>query len=142
MSEPREPTLKSSEAWLESADEDLGAGRRDLEPPPYRRDAFHHAQQAAEKALKAYLVALGRQRIPRTHKLEALAREVRAAGGQEPPGEALEYLESYPSYVRYPDTASPSESEAAEAIEFGAAMVAFVRQALADVSPEREEERP
>lgn len=45
-------------AWLGKADEDLEMARRALDPMgPLPTMACYHAQQAAEKHLKAYLVA-------------------------------------------------------------------------------------
>lgn len=57
--------------WLAKADSDLLASRRLLESGgPYDAVCFH-AQQAAEKALKAWL-AVGDAPISRTHNLEDL----------------------------------------------------------------------
>ena len=58
-------------AWLAKADSDLTAARRLLEHAgPYDAVCFH-AQQAAEKALKA-LLAFADAPLPRTHNLEDL----------------------------------------------------------------------
>lgn len=64
---PAEPS-----EWLKFAEDDLAAARRLIGDPtlPPRLACFH-AQQAAEKALKAVLVAAGTP-IPRTHDLLAL----------------------------------------------------------------------
>ena len=57
--------------WLAKADSDLIASRRLLDGGgPYDAVCFH-AQQAAEKALKAWLAAADAP-IPRTHNLEDL----------------------------------------------------------------------
>jgi HEPN domain-containing protein len=57
--------------WLAKADSDLAASQRLLEAGgPYDAVCFH-AQQAAEKALKAWL-AVADAPIPRTHNLEEL----------------------------------------------------------------------
>ena len=109
MSEQPEPTIKPAEVWLESAEEDLAAARRDLQPPALRRLAFHHSQQAAEKALKAYWVWLGNRSVPRTHDLAKLAKQIASGGCEAPPIEPIDFLESYPPDVRYPDVKPPSE---------------------------------
>ena len=56
--------------WLEKAMRDLRAAQLLLDEELYDEAAFH-SQQAAEKALKALLVAL-RIRPPKTHSLEHL----------------------------------------------------------------------
>ena len=51
-------TLAEAREWLARADEDLAAAERLLQtPPPLLASAAYHAQQAGEKALKAFLAA-------------------------------------------------------------------------------------
>jgi len=54
---PHDPALAAeTRAWLEKAADDLAAAGVDLAAqPPLRGDAAFHAQQAVEKALKAFL---------------------------------------------------------------------------------------
>jgi HEPN domain-containing protein len=54
---PYDPELVAeTRDWLQRAAHDLGAGRVDLGvEPPFTGDAVFHAQQAAEKAMKAFL---------------------------------------------------------------------------------------
>ena len=130
MSEQREPTIKPAEVWLESAEDDLIAAGRDLQPPALRRLAFPHSQQAAEKALKAYWVWLGNRTVPRTHDLTKLVKQLVSGGGQTPPTEPVDFLESYPPDVRYPDVKPPSEEEATEALQMALEIMAFVRRAM------------
>lgn len=65
---------KKSEQWLKFAEEDLQfaqyAKNMPSENNPYRLIAFH-AQQCAEKSLKAFLVSHNRQ-IPYTHNIGIL----------------------------------------------------------------------
>jgi len=56
--------------WLQLADEDLAMARLALDQGIYRQTCFH-AQQAAEKALKALLL-VRQGTYPRTHSLEDL----------------------------------------------------------------------
>lgn len=59
--------------WLVVARADVRLAEKALaEPDPMPAGAAYHVQQAAEKAVKAALVALGRT-PPRTHDIEALA---------------------------------------------------------------------
>jgi len=57
--EPRgsqeDPRTHLARQWLEKAQHDLLAGERAAQPEPLPDVAVYHAQQAAEKALKAYL---------------------------------------------------------------------------------------
>jgi HEPN domain-containing protein len=62
--------------------------------------ASFHAQQEAEKALKALLISRG-VAIPKTHDLEELHRLV--GGGFEPAAEELAPLTPYAVQSRYPD---------------------------------------
>ena len=60
-------------AWLEKADSDLNAARWITEGFGPFDTACFHAQQAIEKALKAFL-AYNEVPIPRTHDLDELQR--------------------------------------------------------------------
>lgn len=71
---PDEPDLRTLEVrgWLARASEDLRAGRHDLTAlPPLANDAAFHAQQCAEKAMKALLVH-GERPFRKTHNLTEL----------------------------------------------------------------------
>ena len=51
-----DPLVAEVRAWLRKAAQDLAAGEHDLTAePPFTADAVFHAQQSAEKALKAFL---------------------------------------------------------------------------------------
>lgn len=68
------PDLRTLEVrgWLLRASEDLRTGRHDLTAtPPLLNDAAFHAQQCAEKAMKAYLVHR-EQQFRKTHNLTEL----------------------------------------------------------------------
>ena len=66
---PHDPVLLAdTRAWMEKARLDLGAGDADLShDPPYSGDAMFHAQQAAEKALKAFLADRKSTRLNSSH---------------------------------------------------------------------------
>ena len=67
---PHDPELVAeTRAWIARAATDLRAGRVDLDArPPLSADAAFHAQQAAEKAMKAFLTWHGRP-FRKTHAL-------------------------------------------------------------------------
>jgi len=70
-----EESKEDAAAWLDIARDDLRAGEKALSgDDPLPRDACFHAQQAAEKYLKAYLVFRGFH-PRRTHDLELLLEE-------------------------------------------------------------------
>jgi HEPN domain-containing protein len=89
--------------------------------------ASFHAQQAAEKALKAYLVWVSEERVPRTHSLPQLGALLVARGGQAPPAELLLILAALAVDLRYPDTPPPSEDVARQALVAAGEVVDFVR---------------
>lgn len=76
-----------------------------------------HAQQAAEKYLKGYLVFLDLD-FPKTHALEDL---VLIASEKDPSMQSLftiaSELSPYAVEIRYPDIPSPSTEDAREAVE-------------------------
>ena len=76
---PHDPALvEDARSWLVRASLDLRAAQHDLEAsPPLRADAVFHCQQAAEKALKAFL-AWHDEPFRKTHNLEELGRQAAA----------------------------------------------------------------
>ncbi len=56
MSERHDEAGASAAEWLAHADRDLLMAERGLEPPPIADLVCYHAEQAAEKAVKAHLV--------------------------------------------------------------------------------------
>jgi HEPN domain-containing protein len=72
-----EPDVRTLEVrgWLLRASEDLRAGKHDMTAsPPLLSDVAFHAQQCAEKAMKAYLVHR-EQPFRKTHNLTELSAE-------------------------------------------------------------------
>ncbi len=96
--------------WLEKARRDLAAAERLLDMPDY--SAFH-AQQAAEKALKALLVALG-ERPPRTHNIGLLLEKLRGRGLDVDRVTQARILTEYAVEARYPDIEETVEREEAD----------------------------
>ena len=63
---------KLVKSWLAKAKRDLETARRlSQEPDPYLDTAIYHLQQAAEKAVKGFLV-FHDQRFEKTHDIEVL----------------------------------------------------------------------
>ena len=119
--------------WLTYGDEDLRLARHGLSLPsgcPYRLIAYH-AQQCAEKHLKAYLVFC-RIDFPYTHNI---ARLVELCAGKGEWVEALhgaEELTPFAITARYPgEDEAVTEEEARHAIEIAALVRHTARAALA-----------
>ena len=116
---PHDPVLIAEvRAWLSKAGKDLATAEYELRAdPPFADDAVFHAQQAAEKSLKAFL---SWHRVPfrKTHNLVELGE----ACCQIDPGlEALlrraAPLTEYAWKFRYPGSPEePSAEEAASAL--------------------------
>lgn len=110
--------VAETRSWLVKARQDPGAGEHDLRAsPPFAADAVFHAQQAAEKALKAFLTW---HSVPfrKTHLLEELGEQclrldpsLRAAIDEAVP------LTRYAWQFRYPgEQDEPSREEAQRAL--------------------------
>jgi len=99
--------------------------------------AVFHAQQAAEKALKAFLVAKRRQ-FARTHDLVALLADCVAL---EPRFTeylaAAQTLSPYATRFRYPSPGVPTEPSIAEAdtaVELARSLLTFVRGCIGKIN--------
>ena|SRR3989442_1790130 len=124
--------LAEARDWIERAVEDLSAAGLLLRStPPHLGVAVYHAQQAAEKALKAFLV-VHNVSFRLTHNLEELLPQceaVDAALGQFRP--AARVLTPYATRFRYPGgPLHPSPTEAEQAVQLADGIVRFVRQRL------------
>jgi HEPN domain-containing protein len=91
------------EAWLLQARDDLAMADYAF-TGGFHAQTCYHACQAAEKALKGLLIALG-QEPPRTHSLERLVEAAAVAGVDAASFEGLRLnvLSRMASATRYPD---------------------------------------
>ena len=94
---------KEAIEWLRAAEDDLEDARVLLRAGRYAGAAFH-AHQAAEKALKAVIIAVRRELPPRIHNLLELARILGIEDEQLI--EALRRLNPHYRVARYPDAAN------------------------------------
>lgn len=101
--------------------------------PPFLDVAVYHCQQAAEKAVKAFLVHHGRPH-ERTHDIEVL---VDHAGDLEPAflelADAADALTPYATRFRYPNATfavEPQPAEYLEALHHAQAVFDFVLKRL------------
>jgi len=129
---PDPPILEKVKQWLAYADEDLRLARHGFsvpDAPPYRLIAYH-AQQCAEKHLKAYLVFHAVD-FPYSHNLRRLLELcANQADWAERLREADE-LTPYAITARYPgEDEEVSEVEAHRAVEIALRVRQTVRQSL------------
>ncbi|MGH7858508.1 MAG: HEPN domain-containing protein [Candidatus Binatia bacterium] len=118
---PHDPALVAeTRAWLRKAAEDLRAA--DVERsanPPVTSDMVFHAQQAAEKILKGFLV-WHRQTFRKTHSLEELGEQcLKIDAGLKTIIDKAVPLTEYAWKFRYPgepDDPSSDEAEIAVAV--------------------------
>jgi HEPN domain-containing protein len=104
--------------WLERAADDLREAEHDLTAaPPLLRGAVFHSQQAAEKALKAFLAAHNCP-FPKTHDLDEIGRPVMALDPSlATVVDRAKDLTPYAWRFRYPGApAAPTEDETREAL--------------------------
>lgn len=119
------------QAWLLKAHKDVVFAREALSKgEDYTDIACFHAQQAAEKTLKAYLVWLGVE-FPKTHVLEDLLDLIaRQDITLEDWRAALQPLTPFAVEARYPEFSLPSLAEARQAVETAERLLEFVKTLL------------
>lgn len=126
--ERREAIRELVAAWMRRAQSDLVLAEMTEDWRIAPEILAFHAQQAAEKALKALLVQ--RQvEFPRTHAIGMLLNLCRAAGyeGTETLADAVT-LTRYAVATRYPGEEEPvSRQEAREAAKLAAQVLAWVK---------------
>jgi HEPN domain-containing protein len=108
-------SLSEAKAWMVKAWRDLETARRAAEgSPPFYDVAVYHCQQAAEKAVKAFLVVHGKP-YEKTHDIEVLvdvASEVDSAFTELT--DAADGLTPYATRFRYPNATFAVEPEPGE----------------------------
>ena len=119
MTAPRDEVEAKVREWAAHADDDLRVAQHTLTLPqecPYRLAAYH-AQQCAEKYLKAFLV-LRRIDFPFTHNVARLLELCSEQGSWPDTLKDAEELTPFAVTARYPGNDEPvSEAEARRAIE-------------------------
>lgn len=118
-------------AWLVKARKDLHFAKEALrQGEEYTDVACFHAQQSAEKTLKAYLVWLEIE-FPKTHVLEDLLdliaqKDLSLEGWRE----GLQIMTPFAVEIRYPEFSLPSLVEAKQAVETADEVLKFIKTAL------------
>ena len=127
---PEQPDVRSLEVrgWLLRASEDLRAGRHDLTAaPPLLNDVAFHAQQCAEKSMKALLVHR-EQPFRKTHNLTELGGSVaRLEPALTDLMRAASLMTEFAWRFRYPgDSASIHHADAVRAIDLASEVLAAI----------------
>lgn len=132
MSETESETLKKVIQWLRLADEDLNLASHALGlgvRSPYRLIAYH-AQQCAEKSLKAFLVYHSVD-FPYTHNIRILLQLCAKHAMWAQTVKDAEELSPYAITARYPgEDEEVTEAEAKRAIELARQVRQQVRTAF------------
>ena len=137
MKPPNEEFIRKVRQWFDHADENLqlAVGAMNLpgkEGPPYRLIAYH-AQQCAEKYLKAYLV-YQRVDFPYTHNISILLELCSDYADWPNKLEDAEELTQYVITTRYPgEDTVVTKDEAQRAVEIAQRARKQVRSALKEL---------
>ena len=133
MSIPDKDIFEKVIQWFEYAEEDLRLARHGLIMPsscPYRLIAYH-AQQCAEKYLKAYLVYHNVD-FPYTHNIKKLLKLCEKYAGWAEKLKVAEKLSPYAITARYPGIGEEVTKDGAkQAIALASKVRDVVRKALA-----------
>ncbi|MBW2185939.1 MAG: HEPN domain-containing protein [Deltaproteobacteria bacterium] len=114
--------------WLTKAAHDLSSARcLSRAKPPINDTAVYHCQQAAEKALKAYLLLMGHS-VYKTHLLLPLVEQCMEFDPLfSVLRDAAEILTPYATTFRYPgELMEPLVEDVAEALDLGQLVFGFV----------------
>ena len=117
--------------WLQYAKNDLRAGRflLGMKPVPAEIICFHR-QQAAEKALKAFLAYNGTS-VPKTHDLSNLIELcVGHCKDIESLAEPSISLNDYAVEIRYPDASQIEHTDAQKALKDADKILTFVQRRI------------
>ena len=123
----------SPSEWLARAKADLALARIPLPDGAVYEDLCRHAQQAAEKAIKAVYLRHG-WAFRYVHNLEELITGLRELGLHVPEdvGRSAD-LTAYAHRTRYPRVGEPvTKAEHRTAVELAAAVVVWVESELAE----------
>ena len=127
---PHDPRPGDPGTWLDHANSDLVLAGVDRPDGVMFEGLCFHAQQAAEKALKAVLISEGIP-VPQTHSVRALLDLLPQNLSIPPDVESAAALTDYAVSARYPGNLEPvTEDEYREALRLAAASVAWARSVL------------
>jgi HEPN domain-containing protein len=127
------PASKSPAEWLRYARADLLLAETSPPAGVLLELLCYHAQQAAEKALKAAILHLTRLEPAYSHSIRRLMRDAEAAGSPPPPltAEGAALLTQYAIITRYPaDLGEVDEEEWQRAVADARAVLTWAEQLI------------
>ncbi len=128
--QPKFPLPGSPEDWMRHAESDLELARIPLPPKVLLEELCFHAQQAAEKALKAVLIA-NKTVFPKTHNLRTLLDLLPSDIIPPPDVEDAALLTDYAISIRYPgifESIDPEDYQ--KALGAAGAMIVWAKKVL------------
>jgi len=116
--------------WIEYAQRDIQSAKHltSMRPEPLEIICFH-CQQAAEKALKAYLVSID-IRVPKTHDLDELLELCKGNGKITNLRELTIPLNDYSVMVRYPAVHSTTIEDKEQALNAASEVLDTVKKEI------------
>jgi HEPN domain-containing protein len=130
------PEVAAAQRWLVYAESDLSLAAVGRGEKVLLEALCFHAQQAAEKALKALLVGRGVD-PPLTHNLQSVIELLPAEFAPPAVAAAADLLSPYAVASRYPGDDEPvTLDERAEAVEAGRRVLEWVKTVLGEPSQE------
>ena len=129
------PRSEQPAEWLRHARSDLALAGAPPPPGVLLQLLCFHAQQAAEKAVKAVILHLTRSEPAFSHSLRRLLRDAERAGAPPAPltAEAAALLTQYAVLTRYPDDIEDiDEAEWQQAVADAGAVVAWAERVIVD----------
>lgn len=127
------PDLKAARMFLRMAKKDLSALGGMVEGEPFADEIFgFHAQQAIEKALKAWL-CLVCEKVPRTHDLQELVALL-TESGEDVPCEFADLVDfaDFAVEFRYSELELDAEDDRQGAAEVIASLLAHVESLVSE----------
>ena len=120
--------------WLDYAKSDLAMARIPLVPPMRLENLCFHAQQAAEKAIKAVLIQFGVE-PPKIHDIRRLTERLPDSVTRPETLTASAPLTDYAALTRYPWAGEPvSEEDYRDALRLAEAVVAWAESVIGAAS--------
>lgn len=136
--DPTPPRSQQPAEWLRHARSDLALAEAPAPEGVLLQLLCFHAQQAAEKALKAVILHLTQSEPAFSHSLRRLMRDAERAGAPAAPltAEAAALLTQYAVLTRYPDDIDDiDEAEWQRAVADARAVVTWAEQRIAGDAP-------
>ena len=128
--QPDRPIPGSAADWLRHAQSDLALASAVLPTEVLYNQLCFHAQQAAEKSVKAVLIHYGVE-FRKAHDVDYLMTLLPSGASLPPEAEEVAGLTGYAVMLRYPgDYEDVTKEEYREAVETARAVVAWAEQII------------